>query len=690
MTFRYENPANSMAQPPQGPVSHWAILIGINYYVGDRCLRGAVYDVTQVKEYLQKQPGPVDVVILTATTPSNPTSGRPTEAEEVWPTYKNVVDALRRVISKAQRGHRVYIHYSGYGTRNEKYDSSSINDGVSQFALVLFGKNSGSNLYGTFLASAVKRMVDKGVRVTLVLDCCFSGSVPRGPVFEDTAELRSTDYRSEFDVNEEEEILEDCGDDMDEDMRKAIFSPNSWLLDPKGYTILAACGPHERAWELIVNGIYRGALSYFLLEALKTSGEKQVIPSHRSLYDHLQSLFQVHWPRQTPMRYGSKSWSLFGIKGEDSDTNVTSVPVLKNNKGLFLNAGQAQGVQIGDEYAVYPGDFIRATASDTPTVKVRVSEVDNLESKFVLVEQGTRIVSIETGWVAKLIRPAISQKISIGTTSSVLRDFSWRDSSLESSLFRLLIDNKSANETCMFHLTMNDRQEYVVLDSSHRAINTLPAIPCNLDGAENALLEMLRHISAFKLFEGINRISNPDFERSFSLVVTPPPENGIHLNLVDGDNWILTIENHGDKPLYVSIFNLRASWEVASVLSDGGQGDFLVVTPQSKEELEFEVEVCGSATKRGGNCCEDVIKIFITSRAVSFSSRLLEEMPLTAGELLDLTGAGRAVGEISKEDIWKLIDVDTRGDNDIRSQNWICKNVIVCTTARKESVEARD
>jgi hypothetical protein len=116
-------------------------------------------------------------------------------------------------------------------------------------------------------------MAKLGIYVTLVLDCCFAGSVLRGDDWNG-AGIRFIEYHNAFDT----------GPDYD------LFAPGlvsvsttrsskvklSHLLDPKTYTILSACSPDKKSWEIkFKGGIRRRALSYFLINLLVALGRRQ-------------------------------------------------------------------------------------------------------------------------------------------------------------------------------------------------------------------------------------------------------------------------------------------------------------------------------------------------------------------------------------------------------------------------------
>lgn len=160
--------------------SHYAILIGINVYA-ERPLKGCVRDVQEIKKYLEEMPSPVHIEMFTATDSADPNSRGPAEDPMLWPTYENVTSSLEKTTSLAKHGDFVNVHYSGHGTRMEASSEFS-NRSTGDLALNLLEEGEGNNiryLRGLELAFFLKAMVDKGLIVTLVLDCCFSGSVLR-------------------------------------------------------------------------------------------------------------------------------------------------------------------------------------------------------------------------------------------------------------------------------------------------------------------------------------------------------------------------------------------------------------------------------------------------------------------------------------------------------------------------------
>lgn len=181
---------------------HWAILVGINFNVKDKGLEGCVHDVGNIKQYLAAQPTAVNIKSFTASAPSDSNSHHPTEPPDIWPTYENVISRIQMIIANGKQGDLVYLHYSGHGTRLPATADKYSNKNTEDLALILFDDVRGSRyLRELELANLIQGMVEKGLLVTIVLDCCFSGSVVRryGHLHY-VAGVRATDYDHAVDV----------------------------------------------------------------------------------------------------------------------------------------------------------------------------------------------------------------------------------------------------------------------------------------------------------------------------------------------------------------------------------------------------------------------------------------------------------------------------------------------------------
>lgn len=169
----------------------------------------------------------------------------------------------------------------------------------------------GSNvryLWGPTLVIALKAIVEKGLVVSLILDCCFSASVYR----RKDPTVRFLPYNASTDP----QIMADHGKDLGDGSSRSAGSAGcdvsmlpSWLINLDGYAIITACGPHEEAREIEGRDKQiHGALSYLLLEVTGQAGLKQTLGE---VYDQLCTKFQLFNVRQHPVFYRNRYQSFF-------------------------------------------------------------------------------------------------------------------------------------------------------------------------------------------------------------------------------------------------------------------------------------------------------------------------------------------------------------------------------------------
>ncbi|KAK2009604.1 hypothetical protein LZ32DRAFT_639915 [Colletotrichum eremochloae] len=262
------------------------------------------------------------------------------------PTCKNIVAAFEKVLSLGNHGDWVYVHYSGHGTAKKPCGEFS-NTSTGDLALVLLNDegNQEECLWGFELASLLKGLVDHGLVLTVVLDCCFSGAVYR----YDKPEVRYIPFTACMDsqLSSARSITP-----ADQQAGRDASMLANWLLNPDGYAILAACGPHQETIGVKFDGKGYGALSYYLLDTIKQAGLSR---RHRDIHGRLLAKFQgsSQIRNQTPMLYGNKDQSFFGPTG--SRLFAFNIPIIRWENGILeLQAGLAHGFQHGDQFILSP------------------------------------------------------------------------------------------------------------------------------------------------------------------------------------------------------------------------------------------------------------------------------------------------------------------------------------------------
>jgi hypothetical protein len=662
-----------------GETNYWALLIGINFYLKDTPLQGCVRDVECIEQYLESLSIPLNIDKFTASTPSEPDSRHPAETPDSWPTFENVTYSLKKIISMAKPGNFVYIHYSGHGAQTEATSSAYGNKNTGDLALVLFDDIHGSRyLRGLELAYLLQEMVDKGLFVTLVLDCCFSGSVVRN-VVPNGAGIRGTDYDPAVDAAYPQKLGTGPGSQIDvSTLRDGRILP-MWLVNPKGYTILTACGPHERAQELkFSSGERNGALSHFLVRALR-EGFAEI--THQSLYQHLRVRFHQSWPQQNPMRYGNDKFSFFGKLRSRPDMVFSLVYKTQQDGHLCLEAGRAHGVFEGDEYALYPLYTPGHIFSDTTqaSAKVRVDAVRALTSDLVGIDPTFVTTQVGERWKARPLTHLAPQKVLVRILPSVNHQPQWIAAAKQRRFLHLSTADMEG-QPCLFNIILNDRNEYEILDGSCQKIPSLPTISLDRHEAVDCVVGLLEHLATFKYIEGIeNRIPNTSFQDSFRIHLTGGAGDDLGAGLLGVNHegeLSLTVQSTNDRPLYLYTYDLGPSWQIDSLICDDGGGDYKVIYPKKEEIMTLQMTVPECLRDRGQCECEDVIKVFVTSKPTSFAPFILPKIPVPA-EKVDrfVRGTRNQLSELLSG-----LATPIRGAADsISDEQWIVQSFVVRT-----------
>ncbi|KAL9124340.1 MAG: hypothetical protein Q9217_006323 [Psora testacea] len=652
----------------------WAVLIGINFYLKDKPLKGCVRDVEMIEHYLRAKSEPIDIDIIKFTITESPRvshQGQPGYLNQL-PTYENVVRSLARILEFSRPGDLVYVHFSGHGTRVPH---------TGALALVLFDLAHGSRLlHGQLLASVLERMTENGLLVTLVLDCCFSGSNLRHDNSLNT--IRYTNYDPLIDAahpfNQSDTVLAD----ESWHLRNANAMPR-WLVSPN-YTILTACGPGEIAEEFEIETeenrekTRSGALSYFLLEALISLRRSGVEVTHSSLHQHLLVKFHTYWPRQTPMRRGNRNLSFFGKLRFESDSAF--VPVFVTGDGrICLDAGRVHNVNLGDEYALYTFGTWESYSEciKTPGLKYRVKSVGCLTSDLIEAEAVSSPHQVETGWKARLLTQFSNWSIPVRITSDVKNEAQWIAAAEQRSSVHL--HRADDEKPCLFHVICNASEAYEILDASHETITALPSLHALRLGAIEGTLAMLEHLAKFKRFESIeNRLPSKNFEQSFTIVPNCETEVTGFYNVSHGGEWQFLVENLSDEALYLTIFDLRPSYQIKNLVSDS-DGGFFVVQPREKFESSLEMEVPEYLRGRGRSDCTETIKFFITSKPICLPSEVLPEIPHSpenSGE--GIRGSSDQLSRCLSLLEWSLRDAK----DDPWNHRWASRNFLIRTSMK--------
>lgn len=317
----------------------WGLLIGIDRYPYVPPLQGCINDIEAIASVLTRNFGfPA----------ANLSMLRDAQA-----TRRGIQDALEALLQRVRTDDIVVVHYSGHGSRipdREGDKPSGMDETIVPYDS---GRGEGrANLDITddelFLWLLELTAVTRNV--TLVFDCCHSGTIVRDsygcavrwvePDRRPIGALPPSPIRPE---------------DLPRLRARAPRQVGASGWSPPGdrYVLLAACRDDELACEYLdrqaATASSYGAFTYFLVQALSAA---EAGATYRDIFERVRVRLTGWLPAQHPQLEGTIDRALFGV------TDIATprfVPVLeRNGQSVMLAIGAAHGASAGSWWSVYP------------------------------------------------------------------------------------------------------------------------------------------------------------------------------------------------------------------------------------------------------------------------------------------------------------------------------------------------
>jgi hypothetical protein len=644
----------------------YALLIGIDHYDDPnpyfRDLRGTVQDIDLVAGYLEKLniPG-IQITRLTSPIPdTNSLADVRSARQEMPPTYQNIVNAFKDITEKANSGDIVYIHYSGHGGRAKTiYPDLKGEDQPDESIVPMDYFSGGRYLMDVELAMLLRRMRDKGLLVTLVLDSCHSGGATRGDdvAIRGNGEVNPKPPMVKSLVAEEEELINNWRELTEGVAPGSILG--SWLPQPKDrardYVLLAACRPNEYAHEYTIDGKQRhGALTYWMINTLSTSRPGL---TYKSLHDRVSAKIQSKFSNQMPMLMGEVDRVVFGSDRIQLQYAVNVMEVIEDSKSselgheklvrVRLNTGMAGGVGIGARFAIYPPGTIDFRKKEQQLAIIEISEFSEVSASdsWADVVEVIRQCKIEQGCQAVMIAPPIDLIRGVRLSKKIVGD---RDDQLPQELVDKQDNALKAIEAALvdcgwLRLADNQQKEdYLVAvnkEGEYEICNGLPIENLHpglkIDDAE-ASAKLIKRLVHLAKYQAVQELSNQDSPLTEQLKVelltqlnwrpgiakNPQPfADSTNIVVQYGGYVFLRIKNESTQILNISVLDLDPEWAITCPQLYNTEEIYYVFNPN--QELILPLRPGLPATINKG---KEIYKVFATIRDNDF--RWLELPPL--------------------------------------------------------------
>lgn len=551
----------------------------------------------------------------------------PPEPRSQWPTYANMVAAFKQVTAMARPDDQVYIHYSGHGGRTiTAYPDLKGVNGVDEALVPLdIGNPNTQYLRDIELHTLIQNLVDKGVVLTVVFDCCHSGGATRA-LTQGTNGARARGIgRTDMTVRPLQPIVAPVAElatawNATAGATRSLKPASGWLLEPSGYTFLAACRANESAYEFPFSGAEsNGALTYWMLDTLRSAGPNL---SYKQLHDRVLAKVHSQFALQTPMLQGEGDVRVFGVERIPAQY---AVPVLQVNAArdvVQLNAGEVQGIKAGARFAIYPLGSADLSDPAASIAEVEVTDVGDVDC-FAKVVKATRTAGLDAG--AQAVLQSVTD---IPLQRGVLVDIA--DAALKQAVETAIQNNgkgfvalAGSDAPVDFQVAVNAAGEFEIQDAGDQPIpNLRPPVTASAAGVAQIVARLV-HLAKYR---NVRELDVPDPSAPQNLQLTLETANGATEGrafvLRPGESAKLTIKNvQGPNPadpndparvLNITVLGLNADWSIEQAYP-AEAGKFEPLDPGKTIVLPFPATLDDDYTEES-----TVFKVFATRATTAF------------------------------------------------------------------------
>jgi hypothetical protein len=253
-----------------------ALLVGLNHYPDpENTLKGCVNDVRQVSDLLCSHFGFAADGAIRLLTDARATTGA-------------IVNRLHWLLDGATAGDVLVFHYSGHGSQVPDRHGDELDDGLDEI-ICPYDVDWNDPFTDDDLFAIVKDL-PAGVNLTVILDCCHSGTGLRELV-RSGRPSRSRCVRPPLEMANRHRV------------ERAVRRFGARATEC-GAILIAGCRSDQVSADAYIEGDYHGALTFFLCQALD---ELEYTGSYRDLIERIRRLLRDNQFEQVPQLEGPAS-----------------------------------------------------------------------------------------------------------------------------------------------------------------------------------------------------------------------------------------------------------------------------------------------------------------------------------------------------------------------------------------------
>lgn len=560
-----------------------------------------------------------------------------------------ILAAFDQLVEDTQTDDLVVFHYSGHGSqmRDREGDEPDGWDETIMPSDSGRGDKENRDITDDEIYLRLLKLGEKTSHITLIFDCCHSGSVTRD-AFGGLSRSVEADERPI-----EELPPSPLGADDTQLTRAGTrdAGPSGWLPLGQKYVVLAGCRDEESSYEYRAKDgdqvVQHGSLTYHLAREIRQARSGT---TYRDVFERVAPQVTAANSKQHPQIEGMLDRELFGIKEIHP---VAFVRVTRREgDAITLAGGAAHGITIGSQWSIHAAGTKSREDEGSRLGLAKVTSVRGVESEASLVEES------DAGSIDTAAR-AFEESHTFGNLLLRVRIVSDEDNpepvvaltaEVEQSDLLTLTDDDESAEICAYLLSPRGEPgesdpvpQLGALSSPAWAVvgedgelNMPPKDP----GEETLIRENLDKLARYRTSLGLENPSPSSALRGKitlellrqradgEWIEAQPEKAGGHVVFEEGERMAFRISNQHDAGVYVYPFDFGLTGAVSlinvlgrdEVLAPGNSVDLGIREGQNIElSIPSGYPFAGAEHGEGVDEGVETLKVFATSEPTDFT-----------------------------------------------------------------------
>lgn len=483
-------------------------------------------------------------------------------------TRDGIRAAWRDLLLKITDQDVVVIYYSGHGglvesQQGDGAESQETEQGQPlryQFIVPIdYDRTNVGDFRGLLdieISHLLRNTTEKTKNVTIILDCCHAGRMSRDPSHNNQAFAKNLPEVQHHDISKHITSLRAAG----------LLQGQTFLEGNPNVVRIAAAAATETAWEYLVGGQWKGAMTEALALAMHEADGREV--SWRTTLFRVCQLVNVEFPEQHPQAEGPETRLHFSLK----ELSSGALPLTQKNGVAIIQAGRVAGVREGNLYAVMPHASERPD-DNTKLADAKVTHLNGFQARAELTFRTTANSIPNEGALAFLLQEALYKWPAV-----LSEDLQQLKDAIERSKYLRCCD---ADEDITPLVEFRQAEGFILCTrhrveiASRRVDNQTSWRMAFNDVIVNAeKLARAQHLLALR---GENQeLLNHSIETTFGIVEQGQAGRTIRTDgsdyVTEGDLVYVSLKNTGDRTVYVSVFDINVAGRISLLSKSSPMG----------------------------------------------------------------------------------------------------------------------